>query len=208
MYTDIVCPNGNEQAFLEMAQRLGYSSLCFAYEKPVKKRSEYTALIGLPKSKRGRADLMLVRGSMQNRLAVERPGADILFETETARRADHLHQRHSGLNHIICRLAAKNRIAIGFSFESLLGRNQPTIMGRMSQNIALCRKFKVMKVIASFASDPYRMRAPRDLMSLFITLGMHPSEAKAGLMNARIIIEENRRRARHDYLGEGVEIAE
>ena len=43
------------------------------------------------------------------------------------------------------------------------------------------KKYKVKTLIASFASDPYGMRAPNDLASFFVSLGMHPKEAKDSL---------------------------
>ncbi len=84
----------------------------------------------------------------------------------------------------VARLAKKNDVAIGFSFNSVLnssGMLRAQIIGRMQQNISLCRKYKNKTVIASFARNPYEMRAPGDLMAFFVAIGMHQKEAKDGL---------------------------
>ena len=51
------------------------------------------------------------------------------------------------------------------------------------KNIMLCRKYKVKTVTASFAENPFGMRSPYDVMSLFKNLGMGHKEANA----ARIV---------------------
>ena len=45
-----------------------------------------------------------------------------------------------------------------------------------SKVINLRRKYKVKTVIASFAQNPYGMRSPYDVISLFANLGMRQKE--------------------------------
>ncbi len=214
MSIDIVFPKNNEKEFIEMAQRLGYGSLCFVYDRPDTKKYStrlhiYKGVLATVRTV-GRfrnSDLVLVKSSGQDRLAVEKAKPDVIFSLEGSKKSDFIHQRNSGLNHIMCRLASQNNVAVGFSFDLLLGtRMRSRAMGRMMQNIRLCRKYKVRTVIASFASSPYRMRSPHDLESLFTTLGMHPKEAKESLSATQKIIRNNTRKKSKDYLGEGVEI--
>ena len=76
---------------------------------------------------------------------------------------------------IICELANKNNVAVGFSYGSLFNRNpiiSSQIIGRMMQNITLCRKYKVKTITASFSQNPYGLRARHDISRLFAMLGM------------------------------------
>jgi len=106
----------------------------------------------------------------------------------------------------MCRFARENNVAIAFPFCSLLNaKMRARLVGRIKQNIMLCRKFKVTTVIASFAKNPYEMRSPKNLMSLFVTLGMHPKEAKDGVTAAEKTIRKNIKK-QQGYIGDGVEI--
>ncbi|MBI3035166.1 hypothetical protein HYY71_02485 [Candidatus Woesearchaeota archaeon] len=90
-------------------------------------------------------------------------------------------QRESGLNHIICGIASKNDVAVGFSYSSLLNKNpvdSSQLIGRMIQNIRLCQKYKVKTVIGSFSERPFEMRARHDITSLFTMLGAGTSIEK------------------------------
>ena len=85
---------------------------------------------------------------------------------------DFIHQRASGLNHILCKSAKDKGVMIGFSLSSILNTgDKHKILGRMTQNIGSCRKCKVKMIIASFARDPFGMRSPHDLIGLFKVLG-------------------------------------
>lgn len=118
--------------------------------------------------------------------------ADILL-VGNKRRKDFNYQRASGLNHVLCSLAYRNDVAIAFSFSSLLkAMDKPLLLGRMIQNVRLCRKYKVKMVLASFASDKWEMRAYYDLLSFGKTIGMNPKEAKESLNAAEAMIENKK----------------
>jgi len=58
---------------------------------------------------------------------------------------DRLKQLDSGLNHVLAKLAAKNKVAIGIDIKSLssLPPKQKAIeLSRLKQNIKICRKAK------------------------------------------------------------------
>jgi len=188
---DIVMPKGNESEFIEMAKKLGYSALCFVYNdtKQIPK-SDLDIIPGvLVKDRKRSKKALVLRQSTYSREAVE-AGPDIVFGVEDSNSADYIHQRKSGLNHVICRLANEKKVAIGFMFSHLLDKHMRIrILGRMAQNIKLCRKFKVRTVIASMADDPYNMRSPKDILSLFIDQGFHPKEARDALTAAEEIFK-------------------
>lgn len=186
---DIIFPKNNEKEFIEMAEVLGYNKLVFVYDygksvdfKDSKIKIE-KAILARPSQVNKLNGMILVENSAQNRQMFESKRVNIIFNLENQNR-DFMHYRNSGLNQVLCKLANKNKIKIGVSLlnisraENML-RSQ--LMGRVMQNIRLCRKYKVGMALASFASDPYEMRAPYDLMSFGISLGMHPSEAKKSL---------------------------
>jgi len=188
---DIVFPKNNEQEFIKLAETLGYDELVFVHSDEKKfynkkgKLKITNALLCDPKkvqSCRKKADLILVQSSTDDRFVIEKSKADLVFGFEAIAAKDKTHQRVSGLNHILCRFAAQTNKKLGFDFNMLLNaRNKAILIGRMKQNIKLCRKYKVKTVIASFAKTPLEMRSPNDLQSFFVKLGMHPAEAKKSL---------------------------
>ena len=117
-----------------------------------------------------------------NRKTVENKQVDILLAPEKNREKIYMHQRDAGLNQVLCKLAKKNKVAIGFSFSELLNvKNKILTLGQMMQNIRLCRKYKVKIIVASFAKNKWEMRHAQDLLAFAKVLGMTAKEAKAAL---------------------------
>lgn len=211
---DVVLPDENEEDFMKMAVRLGFSSLCFVYDKPtkLKVKSDKLELFSgvLTKEKKSiDADLVLVKASGDDRFFFEKSSYDLIFDLELYGRTESMHSRNSGLDQVNCKLANQNYKLVALNFSSVLnnkGMKRSRILGRMMQNVRFCRKFKVRSVIASFASDPYSMRSPHDLKAFGISLGMHPSEAKLALTNVYDKIKHNIKKKSPDYISEGVEI--
>ncbi len=171
---DIVMPqNKKEQVqFSDMAKLLGWKNIYFL---STDKKSdiffaEVKQISSFKKSK-----LVFAKGS---RAAIE-AGAHVLFDFETDKREDFIHHRASGLNHVLCALAKKKNCIIAFNFNSILNADdvfQAKIIGRIQQNIKLCRKYKVPVLPLSFAKVPFEMRSPGDLRAFFLDIGMHPKE--------------------------------
>ena len=129
-------------------------------------------------------DFMIVVGGddKKNRAAVENKDVDILLSPEKTRKKDFMSYRDSGLNQVLCTLASKNHIAFGFSFHDVLvSDDRKSLLGKMMQNVRLCRKYTVSMVLLSGATQELEMRAPKDLVSFGISLGMTPEEAKCAL---------------------------
>ncbi|MEM4247049.1 MAG: RNase P subunit p30 family protein [Candidatus Woesearchaeota archaeon] len=190
---DVVFPENNENEFFVMAKRLGYSGLVLVYSSQQEKITSpaglkvRTAVLAEPvvaRQLKKKGLLVFVKSSERDRIVLEQGSADILFNVENTMPKDYMHQRGSGLNHIMCGLARKNNVAIGFGFSNILsasGVQRARLLGRMMQNIMLCKKYGVKMVIGSFANDPWQMRSPHDLQAFFRVLGMHPVEAKKAL---------------------------
>ncbi|MEK6857804.1 MAG: RNase P subunit p30 family protein [Nanoarchaeota archaeon] len=188
---DIIFPNENEKEFLETARSLGYNQLIFVYtdaKKVRKTENSFSALLvdeNKVKQYKGKADFIIVKAHEDiNRHSIEKMKPDIMFGFEESERTDTMHQRYSGLNNVLCELVFRNKVRVVFSFNSILnssGAQRAVIFGRMMQNISLCRKYKVKTLVGSFAKQTSEMRSAKDLQSLFITLGMHPKEAKEAM---------------------------
>lgn len=188
---DFVIPNNNEDEFIVMTDKLGYKGLYFLYDlndylnknKTIstnnKKIKIYTGILADKKNiykiktKFKNKDIFVaVKSSNNDREVIEKAKINMIFSLEENFRRDFIHQRASGLNHILCKSAKENDVTIGFSVKSILdSQNKREIMGRITQNINLCRKFKVKTTIASFAQNPFEMKNTKDLTSLFEILG-------------------------------------
>ena len=194
---DFVIPNNNEKEFIIMAERLGYKELFFLHnfddfsknsnsDPKIKIRR---GILATPKNidkinqKLKDKDVFIaIKSSDTDREIIEKNNVNLIFGFEEISRKDFFNQRLSGLDHILCKLAHNNDISIGFSFNSLLNsENKSIILGRMIQNINLCRKFKVKMIIGSFARNPYEMRSPYDLESLFRILGLKNQISRNGI---------------------------
>jgi len=169
---DIIYSDAGEK-YPEMALKLGISGLSFTGKH---------AKIDFPVHR-----IRIIK-SLDARMAIlKKPIA--VFGLELSKRPDFIHHRASGLDQVTARMAAEKGVAIGFAFSSL---HSKYAIGRVRQNIKLCRKYKVAMMIASLATHPYEMRAPNDLRSLFMSLGMHPKEAADALAYAENIISTKR----------------
>ncbi len=186
---DFVFPSGNEKEFIDVARKLGYNSLCFVYSlkdfnSKKKKYSDFDVKYGVlvdekKISKNKLSDFVLVKCRENTRNVIEKNKDLVVFGFDNSDKKDFIHQRRSGLNHIMCSLATKNDIKIAFSFNDLLNsdnKQRNVLLGRIASNIKLCRKYKTKIVIGSFASKPYEMRTFNDLTALFSTLNLHPSQ--------------------------------
>lgn len=201
MFVDYVFPSENEEKFIGLAPKLGYSGLCFIYqydkniikyEEKIKKLQKKTklnisygfivSLRDINKIKKTK-NLVFIKGSDKNRFVVEQKRADVLFSLEEQNREDFMHHRASGLNHVLCGLASKNKVVIGFSFNMLLKNKKKlyVILGRLIQNRRLCRKYKIKTLIGSFAEKPFEMRNVKDIMGLFVMIGMYEDDIKKSL---------------------------
>ena len=109
-----------------------------------------------------------------NRKAVENSKIDILLSPEKNDKKDFMFSRNSGLNQVLCKLAAKNNVAIGFNFSNLLncsGKERARLLGRMRQNYRLCKKYKVEIIFSSFAKNKYELRSSEFLKVFARILG-------------------------------------
>ena len=104
-----------------------------------------------------------------------------VYNVELLEHHDSFHYRRSGINHILCEIMARKKIALIICIRTLLeytGRERAIIMGRMMQNIQLCRKYKVKIRCGSFAETPEQLRSLHDMEALLRVLGMREVDAR------------------------------
>jgi len=178
MFIDIVFPKNNEEEFLEIAEKLG-SKLCFAYtEKEFKKKKEKYEFACCYNSNTKDAFVISDRAE---RGSFENSRINLIFDLEKSPSNDRIHQRESGFNHILAKITKEKNKFIGFNFSLILNtdtKERARLLGRMMQNVKICRKYKVNIYVGSFAREPYELRGFSELRSFGVCLGMNPGEMK------------------------------
>jgi len=156
------------------------------------------------------ADLILVDGGEEavNRKASECWEVDIISHPDRNSSKDFMHQRNSGIDHIMARFMQDRCIAIEINFAEVLnsyGILRARILGRMMQNVILARKYNTPVVITSGAQDRWGLRAPRELMAFGKCMGMTDLEAKNAVSPAGII-KKTRDRKDPNVILKGLEV--
>nr|MBI4157168.1 hypothetical protein [Candidatus Woesearchaeota archaeon] len=150
-----------------------------------------------------RKNLVIAEGKI-NREILESKNIDVLLSPEKHSMQDFFHNRNSGLNHVLCKIAKKNNIAIGININEILNLNiieRSLRIGRIMQNIRLCRKYKILIVAGSFAKNEEELMNYNDLVSFLESIGMTPKEARDCFSNISEIIENKK-----GFIGDGIKI--
>ncbi len=134
----------------------------------------------------GKKEIVVREGSSedQNRAHVSDRNIAVLMNPEAKSQIDKMHSRRSGLNQVLAKLAKENDVAIGFGFRCLLHADPITramILGRMKQNVKICRKAGTKMVVCSYAHDLKELRGAKDLVAFARVIGMTGGEAKKAL---------------------------
>ena len=110
----------------------------------------------------------------QNRKYTSDKQNDVLMNPELKSIGDKVHYRKSGLNQVLAKLAKQNDVAIGFGFSFILnleGVQFGQMIGRMKQNVRICRKSKTKMVVCEGGS---KSRDNVDWMEKFKRKHMNP----------------------------------
>ncbi|MCJ7450312.1 MAG: hypothetical protein MUP58_01075 [Candidatus Nanohaloarchaeota archaeon QJJ-9] len=124
---------------------------------------------------RDSVDVIVVDGGDEdiNRAACEDSRVDILSHPEYKR-------KDQGIDHVIAKKAAKNRVAIEINFRTVLNtyrKVRSQIMHHMKQNVKLARKYHAPLILNSGAKRIEELRKPRDTVGFACSLGLNLSEA-------------------------------
>ena len=127
--------------------------------------------------------LIIVQGSDEefNRKILENKKVKVLLDPENTNRGFSLIQRNSGLNHVLCKIAKDNDIAIGINLSEIIKREskeRAEYLAKVMQNVMLCKKYKVKMLMTTFASNKNELRNSYDMKSLCLVLGMDTKMAK------------------------------
>jgi len=68
----------------------------------------------------------------------------------------------------------------------LQSKERGKLIGRMMQNIKLCRKYKVRMVIGSFGKTQDDVRSEKDMQSFFKVIGMTGKEVQMNYVEERL----------------------
>ena len=108
-------------------------------------------------------------------------GVSMLYNLELLdKRSDHVHHRNSGLDSTTAKLCSKHGVLVGINLANLRTLD-PVIIGRVMQNIQLCRQHKAKMAVFSDAKTADELPNPRDVHGLLLVLGMSTQQAKETL---------------------------
>jgi len=182
---DICFPKKNQEKFVSIAEKLNKKELYFVhpYQKNISKlKSNLKKLQKTTKIKLGLgliasskkiikakklSDFVITESGFKDQHTLEKLKPSLIFNLESSSRKDKPHYRYSGLNQVLCKLAAKNNITIGFSFSELLNsKKRHILLGRIIQNLRFCKKYNCKVLFGSFAKNPFELRSDKQLQSL------------------------------------------
>ncbi|HLC98245.1 MAG TPA: hypothetical protein VJC21_05710 [Candidatus Nanoarchaeia archaeon] len=168
--TDVVLLEKNE-AIEQLAQSLGFSKVFFLGQDFVHPSGEKKiALLQDMKKAQQRKLLSVYKSSDPEtlRFVLEKTPVDMVYGLEQLYERDSFHYPKSGLDHILCKIAAERGKTIAFSFSELLNaREKAVLLRRMAFNIRLCTKYKVKMFFGSFTQRKEEMRSRKDLETFF-----------------------------------------
>ncbi|MBD3354594.1 hypothetical protein GF361_01255 [Candidatus Woesearchaeota archaeon] len=182
---DICFPKKNPEKFISIAKKLEKKELylVYPYQKNIsrlrsnidklQKKTNTILKLGLLASPKDiikakkLSDFIITESTSKDQHVLEKLKPSLIFNLEKSPKKDRPHYRYSGLNQVLCKLAAKNNVVIGFAFSELLNSSKkPIIMGRMMQNIRFCKKYNCKVLIGSFAKSPFELRSDKQLQSI------------------------------------------
>lgn len=176
---DIVVPQGNEEAFIVMAEKLGYTSLGFAYdEKKFQKKSKelaqlkssitcisYVLLSTISSKKVKDHSIVQVSPETNLRTVIQQMRPEYITSLEF-KKHDFIHHR-SGLNQVLGTLMKQYNVKLAFNLHFLFStKYKAEVLGRMKHNLHIAKKYAVEVLPFSFAKEPYNMKSPKEVQSL------------------------------------------
>ena len=91
-----------------------------------------------------------------NRKILEYGKFSILLSLESAAGRNKIRQTDSGLNHVLAKIASKNKIAIGINLKEIISlgkKEKAERLAKIKQNIKICRKTKTKIAVLKATSQ-------------------------------------------------------
>jgi RNase P/RNase MRP subunit p30 len=163
---EFVIVNENEKELISRALELGWDSivLLYKYSKDLvlPKISSDFVKVGVFLDKEilnkdfSGFEFVVALGTRFSKLP---KGVTHVIFNEFEDEKDFIHQRRSGLNHVFLK-DYKGKILIGYNIHP---NRQTAVIGRMMQNVKLCKKFKVEISLCSLTSGSINLRHVGDV---------------------------------------------
>ncbi len=185
----------------DFAEQLGWTATSCDFETVFLEADGWGELKQKINERRDRADVLVFLGGDEelNRKAAGDTRVDVLLHPEKGR-------KDSGINHVIAKEAAENRVAIGFDLQQLItGKKQRThVLRHWRRNLRLCEKYDAPFVLTSGAEEKLDLRAPRDLASIIESLGFDGKKAVSDFPGK--ILERSGKVDSEGFVQPGVEV--
>ncbi|MFH1721468.1 MAG: RNase P subunit p30 family protein [Candidatus Altiarchaeota archaeon] len=146
----------------------------------------------------------------ENRLASECWEIDVLSPPHDTSARDFMNQREAGIDKVCAKNMAERSIALEVSLAQILdsnGRKRAELLGRISQNLKVAKKYKTQVIFTSGAIDPLGMRSPQDFSAILKVLGADEKQAKDIITsNVEKIIQKSHDRNDPDVILKGLKV--
>ena len=112
-----------------------------------------------------------------NRKILEYGNFNVLLSIESSEKKDSLNQLESGLNHVLAKIAAKNKISIGIDLKEISNldkKDKGIRLARIKQNIKICRKANARLKILNIKDEI-------SAISFLLSLGASTQQAKEAI---------------------------
>jgi len=113
-----------------------------------------------------------------NRKVLEYGKFQILLDIHKTSKKDKPKVLDSGLNHVLAKIARKNKISIGIDLKSLAKlekKEKAQTLARIKQNIKICRKAKTKLALLN-------VKDPNDAKALLLSLGASTQQTSHALL--------------------------
>ncbi len=153
----------------QLCTTFGFTHTLFSDSVALLQEADIRKLIQNIQQQKQKQKLVIVHPGSEEQLraVLEKTSADMVMGLESIHPKDSLHYVRSGLDQVLCSIAAKRQKTVAFSFASLLQTDyRPKLLARMMFNIQLCRKYGVSTFFGNFSSSPEELRSKKDLQAL------------------------------------------
>ena len=179
-----ICIREKTAEVTEKAEELGWRDP-ESYETVFLDADDWGELKRKIQKNRENCDVLVFNGGDEklNRKAASDARIDVLIHPEKGR-------KDSGVDEVIARKAAENRVAIGFDLQQLFRtpKIQTHILSHWRKNLNLCEKYDTRYIITTGAHEKFDLRAPRDLASVLNSIDF---DGKKAIETQQKILEEN-----------------
>ena len=149
----------------QLCQDLGFTETLFLDDVAVLEENnlEKFRKKALLEKQKGKFVIAKPRNEDMLRFILEKTAVDMVYGLEMIHPSDSVHYVRGSLDQVLCQIAAAKGKMIGFSFSSLLHSSDGKLLGRMKQNMKLCKKYKVKMILSNFSVSPEELRSKKDL---------------------------------------------